>query len=318
MNRKQASFALCALLAATAGGVGCYDDDDYVDTGNVDYAYEYYYPYAYYYPADLMYSSYYWTDDWYYSDWYYSFAQTVGPRRAIGDMIRALARGEAVCPGQVTVTPRMATPACDNPDVEEIRSGVTIEFTGCQTANGGTITGTIDVQTERMASEATCGPNTRISLSHTTRMTNLSFTGPDGRRLLVPNQTDTGNNTYNYGQLPAMVSFNSSGRIQVFDAGGTLRTDHNHNGTRSLSFSSANRSYTVSGTVNTQDVATGASASMMTTGLTRTSDCCHPTGGTLTVNRTGGTSPGTHTWQFGPTCGGVTFDGTAITAPECL
>jgi hypothetical protein len=97
MYRRQASFALCALLAATAGGVGCYDDDDYVDTGSVDYSYEYYYPYAYYYPADLTYSSYYWTDDWYYSDWYYSFAQTVGPRRVIGDMIRALARGEAVC-----------------------------------------------------------------------------------------------------------------------------------------------------------------------------------------------------------------------------
>jgi Tfp pilus assembly protein FimT len=317
MDRKQASFALCALLAATAGGMACYDDDDYVDTGSVDYAYEYYYPSTYYYPADLMYSSYYWTDDWYYSDWYYSFAQTVGPRRAIGDMIRALARGEAVCPGQVTVTPRTSPAACDS-DVGQVRSGVTIEFAGCQTANGGTITGTIDVQTERMASEASCGPNTRITLSHTTRMTSLTFTGPDGRRLVVPNQTDTGNNTYTYGQLPAMVSMNSSGRIQVFDAGGTMRTDQNHNGTRTLSFSSANRSYTVSGTVNTQDVATGASASMMSTGVTRTSDCCHPTGGMLTVNRTGGTSPGTHTWQFGPACGGVTFDGTAITAPECL
>ena len=76
MQRKQASFALCALLLATTGAVACYDDDDYVDTADVDYAYEYYYPSTYYYPADVMYSSYYYTDTWYYSDWYYAFAQT--------------------------------------------------------------------------------------------------------------------------------------------------------------------------------------------------------------------------------------------------
>ncbi len=74
MERKHASIALCALLASV-GSASCYDDDDYVDTGSVDYAYEYYYPYTYYYPADLAYSSYYYTDTWYYSDWYYSFAQ---------------------------------------------------------------------------------------------------------------------------------------------------------------------------------------------------------------------------------------------------
>ncbi len=233
-------------------------------------------------------------------------------------MVRALARGEAVCPGQVTVTPRMSAPACTAADVTEIRSGATIVFSGCQTANGGRIDGTIDVESQRTASETACGPNTRITLMSTTRMTNLSYTGPDGRRLLIPNQQDTGNNSYSYGQLPAMVSFNSSGRVQIFDAGGTMRSDHNHNGTRNLSYSSANRSYTVSGTVNVQDVTTGSSASMMTSGITRTSDCCHPTGGTLTVSRTGGNNPGTHTWQFGPACGAVSFDGTSITAPECL
>jgi hypothetical protein len=318
MERKRASFALCALLA-TVGVAGCYDDDDYVDSGNVDYAYEYYYPTTYYYPADLAYSSYYWTDTYYYSDWYYSFAQaTSGQRRAIGDIVRALARGETVCPDQVTIKPKMSAPACDDPDVEEIRSGVTIEFTGCQTANGGKIDGTVDVETERTASEPVCGPNTRITLTSTTRMTDLTYTGPDGRRLVIPNQTDTGNNSYTWGQLPAMVSMNSSGRFQVFDAGGTLRADQNHNGTRNLSYSSANRSYTVSGSVTTQDVVSGSMATMMSSGLTRTSDCCHPTGGTLTVSRTGGASPGTHTWQFGPACGGVSFDGTGITAPECL
>jgi hypothetical protein len=318
MVRKPASLALCALLVASAATAGCYDDDDYVDEGVVDYGYEYYYPSAYYYPADLSYSSYYYTDSWYYSDWYYSFAQTGTARRAIGDMIRGLARGEPICPGQVTVTERTSSPACERTDVETVRSGATLVFAGCATGNGGRIDGTIDITTQRTASEAVCGPNTRITLSHATRLTDVTYTGPDGRRLVVPNQVDTGNNTYTYGQLPAMVAFNTSGRVQVYDAGGTLRSDQTHNGTRTVSFSSANKSYSVSGTVNTQDVTTGANASMMSAGLTRTSDCCHPTGGTLTVNRSGGTSPGTHTWTFGPSCGAVTFDGAAITAPECL
>jgi hypothetical protein len=59
-------------------------------------------------------------------------------------------------------------------------------------------------------------------------------------------------------------------------------------------------------------------ATITRSGLTRSGGCCRPTGGSVTVNRTGGIAPGQHDWSFGPSCGTVTRDGTTATMPECL
>ena len=314
------SILLSALLVSVAGALGCEDDDfDDVGEGTVDYAYEYTYPYTYYYPSDLAYSSYYWTDAYVYDDWYFQVVGGNGNRRAsIGNVIRALARGESVCPGRVNVTPRTSAPACEAAGTTEVRSGVTMTFSDCETTDGSRIDGTVDVTSTRSANEAVCSANTTITLAHTTTITNLSVRGPNGGRLVIPNQTDTGTNSYTYGQLPTMLAINSSGRFQVYAADGTLQADQTHNGTRNLTYTAANRSYSVSGTINTMDARDGSTATIMSTNVTRTMDCCYPTAGSVTVNRTGGNSPGQHTWTFGPGCAQAAYDGTAITPPACL
>jgi hypothetical protein len=320
--RKNKILPLCLASVATAlavGGFACDDDDfDDIDQGTVDYYYEYSYPYTYYYPSDLMYSSYYWSDAWLYDSYIYQGGvNTLTNRASIGSVVRSLARGEEVCPGQVTVTPKTAPAACAVDDVTEVRSGVTIVFAGCKTADGATIDGTLDVQAQRTADEATCSENTRITLSHTATLSNLSITGVAGNRVVIPNQVDTGTNSYIYGQLPEKVDINSTGQLQLFEANGTLRSDQRFSGLRSFTYNSENRSYAVSGTAATQDILNGASTNIVGSDVTRTMDCCHPSGGSLVVTRAGGNRPGQHTWTFGPTCGQMTVDGSPIMAPAC-
>jgi hypothetical protein len=66
------------------------------------------------------------------------------------------------------------------------------------------------------------------------------------------------------------------------------------------------------------DSTNGATSTLVGTNVTHTMGCCHPTGGTLVVTRNGGNNPGQHTWNFGPMCGALTLDGTAISTPACL
>src|SRR6185369_17941396 len=73
----------------------------------------------------------------------------------LASVIEALARGQSVCPGQVTVTEKMATPACAGSNATQERNGVTIVFNNC-TVSGSTINGTFDVLSNRAASEQTC------------------------------------------------------------------------------------------------------------------------------------------------------------------
>jgi len=53
------------------------------------------------------------------------------------------------------------------------------------------------------------------------------------------------------------------------------------------------------------------------TGLKRERTCCKPTGGMLSVNRTGGNHNGTRTWTFSSSCGSATLDGKTVTLPAC-
>jgi hypothetical protein len=314
VSKARTSLALSALLAAVAVG-GCWWDDDYYDA-----YYDYYYPYTYYYPVDVGYSSLYYSDYYYYDDWYWAggtAAAVDASRTGVGGVLRALARGEQVCPGQVTVTPRTGTPACQAADMSAARSGATVVFSGCQTSGGGKLDGTVDVMATRSASEAVCTSNTRITVTHTTKISNLTYTTPAGQRIVVPEQTDTGTNSYTYGQFPVMVNLNSSGQLQVFGTDGTMTADMRHDGARTVSFNASDRTYSVSGSADVQDNRSAARASLTSRDIRRSTDCCHPVGGTLTVNRTGGENPGEHTWTFGPTCGQMAKDGSTITPPGC-
>jgi hypothetical protein len=315
MNRSLLKSCLAGLALASTG----------VSCGGVATTGTYYYDpymYSYYYPADLSYSTYYYTDAWAYNGLYYSTdieqAQTTSPAHwSVGNALRALARGQAICPGQVTVTPKTVMPVCASGQSSNVPSGVTVVFTGCQLTGGGVVDGTVDVTAMQTTSDETCGPSTSITLTHKTVITNLSYRGTDGSKLVIPDQTDTGTNNFMLGTTPTSVNINSTGRFQFYDSGQTLVLDQNFNGTRTFKFAGTQQSYTVDGVMNSQDNKTsGQTATFTATGLTRTNDCCHPTAGSLTLSRMGPTMD-QHTFTFGPTCGAATQDGSGLTLPAC-
>jgi hypothetical protein len=229
--------------------------------------------------------------------------------------IEALARGENVCPGQVTVTPMFATPSCAGGAVTQERNGVNIAFNGC-VVSGQTISGTVVVQSNRSASEQTCSATTIITLGHTATFTNLTVSGSNGK-LVIPSQTDMGMTSYTYGQSPTALTINTTGELQVFNTAGTMVGDLGYTGNSTYTFNNG-QSYKIDGTTTVQEKNGTATATIMTSGLTRSGGCCRPTSGTVTINRTGGAQPGQATWTFGSACGAVTRNNVSATLPNCL
>jgi hypothetical protein len=298
--------------------------------------------YTSYYPADVAISGVYWAAPWAYDSLYVladgahgSDAGGFGPGDGVptaptatttavpitvttaGDAIRALARGQSLCPGQVTVTPRLSPSPCTGGGPE--RSGVTIVFNGCQTPGGGTISGTVDVTATRTASTAACDATTSITLTHTTTISNLDYTGISGGRLLIPTQTDTGTNLYTFGATPGHVSVSSTGQLQIFARDGSQTSDHGFTGTATFSFGGSETGYTVDGNVAiTDNRASGQATAATLTGLERIVSCCRPVGGSVTLTQTTGLSPGTHVWAFGPSCGDLMVDGQDASLPLCI
>jgi hypothetical protein len=236
-------------------------------------------------------------------------------RASLASVIEALARGQNVCPGQVTVTEKMATPACAGGNATQERNGVTLVFNNC-VVSGATINGTFDVLSNRAASEQTCSATTTITLGHTTTITNLSISNSEGK-IVIPSQTDTGMTTYTFGQTPTSTAFNTTGEMQIFGANGTMISDLTYTGMDTVTFS-GNSSYSVDGTTTVQEKNGSASAKITKQGLTRSGGCCRPTGGSATIDRTGGPNPGTATWTFGPSCGAVMRNNTSAMLPACI
>ena len=135
--------------------------------------------------------------------------------------------------------------------------------------------------------------------------------------IVVPQQTDTGTNTYTYGSAPAGVTLSVMGELQIFASDGTLLTDTSYTGTPTMSFGGSTSSYTVDGAfTTTSNRVSGAGATYTLSGITRSSTCCQPIGGTVQVSRNSGAS---NTYTFGSTCGNITVDGqTVSSSPVCL
>ena len=220
--------------------------------------------------------------------------------------------GISVCGSQAVVTNHTGTPVCGNGS-----AGAQIVFNGCQLPSGGTIDGTVDVQLTRSASDANCDGSTNISLGYSATITNLVYTAAGGGKIVIPSQTSTATINYPFQKTPTGFAVTTTGEVQRFASGGTMTSDRNYTGTQTYSsVSLADGTYTVGGTLNVQDQS-GGSAVLMGMGLTRADGCCKPTGGTLSVTRTGGRSPGQHTWTFTGTCGSATLDGKTVTLPAC-
>src|SRR5262252_1909460 len=343
MNARTNRLILAGVAAAlaTLGNVNC------TSTGTVTtgYVYDDGYVYTSYYPADVAYASYYWAYPWNYTTFYYYIgaygpsgtsgtsgtAGTTGTTGAAGTggtsgtgagvrsgvvgAIEALARGQQVCPGQVTVNEKTSGVVCVA-NGAAARSGVTITFNNCSTT-GGTINGTVDVTGTATASDQTCGAATMITLRHTSTFTNLSIKVADGRTLVIPNQTNTGMTTFSFGQSPTTTSITTNGELQILDSSGAMQTDLTFMGDNMFTFSGS-QSYKVDGTTTVKEKNGNATATITRSGLERSGGCCRPTGGSITVDRTGGSLPGQANWSFGPTCGQIMRNGTTAMMPTCM
>jgi hypothetical protein len=215
------------------------------------------------------------------------------------------------------VAPKTAPPACAGGTT---RAGATIVFNACQTAGGATLDGMIDVSSTRTASSTTCNADTMITLSHTTTITNLSYTNSGGQRLIIPSQTGMGTTKYAFGQTPSAVALSFTGQLQTFvNASNNVTSDHNYTANLTFTFGGSSTGYTVDGGVTIMDNrATGSGSTVTVTGLKRATTCCRPVGGTISLSQVGPTGPGTHVWGFGPACGQSTVDGTGATLPACI
>ncbi len=217
------------------------------------------------------------------------------------------------------MTPQTGTPACATAGTTDARTGINFVFSGCQLPGGGTVDGSVTVQLARSASDANCNAATGITLGYTETVSNLTYTGTAGAKLVLPNQMSTATLNFPLGTTPATVTITSNGELQMVAADGTMTSDRTFNGSQTFSsISPTDQSYTVGGMLTVQDKSGGASTTMTGNGLARTTSCCRPTAGTLSVNRTGGTSPGTHTWTFSSTCGSAMLDNKTVTLPACL
>jgi hypothetical protein len=317
MKRNALSLTIAGTALALAAGsiMGCDDNGEAVVSTN--YAYDDAYLYTGYYPADVAYASSYWAYPYDLGGFYYfgeDAAQTA-THTGIAAAVKALARGEQVCPGQVTVSEKKSAVVCAA-NAAAARAGATITFNNCN-ANGGTINGSIDITGTATASDQSCSATTTIMLSHTSTFTNLSFTTTDGRKIVIPNQTNTGMTNFTFGATPTMTTINANGEIQIVDTAGATAADLTFMGDNTFTFSGT-QSYSVSGTTTVSEKSGGATATITRSDLVRSGGCCRPTSGSISVNRTGGILPGTADWSFGPSCGQVMRNGTSAQMPACL
>jgi hypothetical protein len=327
-NGLYAAVLLIAVGSAACGAAAATDDVAYED----DYAGDYYYP------ADVAYGGVYAGG---FVGYYAVTPAGTGPsellatavtdaaaavdaggragtgattvRGAVGQAIRDAALGGGICPGQVTVTPQNGASVC-----AVTAAGVNIVFNGCQLSGGGIVDGTVNVQINRSASDANCNASTTIMLGYTSTITNLTYTGTGGAKVVIPNEMSTATISFSFGHTPTTVGIMSNGEVQRFASGGTMTTDRTFTGTQTFSsISLANQSYTLGGMLNITDK-TGGTATMTGTNIIRDTSCCRPTGGTLAVSRTGGSHSGSHTWTFTSTCGSAMLDNKTVTLPACL
>jgi hypothetical protein len=157
-----------------------------------------------------------------------------------------------------------------------------------------------------------------VTTTLTTTITNLTRTTSTGTKILIPNTTGTVTSSYVAGQLPASVTISMDGAMQLVGPGGVVNANRTFAGDITLTPSADRSSYTNDGTLTLMDPNQPGTTTLTSAGLNRSEACCRPTGGTLTINRSGGDLSGTHTWTFGPSCGSIMFDGASVTAPSCM
>jgi hypothetical protein len=281
------------------------------------------FPDDYHATADLALGDVYWVEDWSLDP---SYASAIAARAATtpisgpGAVLRALALGGLVCPGHVTVVPRLApVPAatCSISGLStQVRTGATITFTACRLEGGATLEGTVDVVATPQASDHACDANTLVTVSYQSVFTNFIYLAPDNVQTVIPSLVDTGSYQRRATTGPTDLAITTAGIIQRIDKSGAITSDHDVNGPRSYTFANAGSGivYAVNGVLRVQDRDAGSAATVTGKGVILASMCCRPLGGSMTV---AGAGRDPAIWGFGPACGAATLNGAAVSVPRC-
>jgi hypothetical protein len=312
MRRDSVTQAI-GLAAVALAAASCTTDPYYYDP------YAYYYGASYYYPTDIAYGGAYYADDMYAA---YGTPVTYARARATeegtplpGSILRGLAAGENLCPGHVTVAKTPGNLPCQASEREPLPASTTVEFASCELSDGGRLDGSVQIDTSHTSSDTDCDADTRIDVTFAITATNLAYTAQSGARVVLPTLTQSGAYTRGLKARPAVIEIGVEGQIERYDKDGEPIARTTVSGKQTLTPLDATGGYRVSGSVTMNDTVEDESVRATSDGVSRPDGCCHPTSGSIELERSNGDLD---VLRFGPDCGDVTLNSESITLRDCL
>jgi hypothetical protein len=303
---KATTIATLALVA-----VSCTTDPAYYDP------YSYYYGSGYYYPADVAYGGAYYAD--YGAGAPITYAQARSNEEQVSELpgatLRALAAGEDLCPGQVTIAKTPGNAPCPASDREPVAASTSIQFAGCTLAGGGRLDGAVQIDTAHTASDANCEAKTRIDVSFTSAATDLAYTAASGARVVLPSLTLTGSYTRLVEARPSLIEIGIEGQMERYAEDGDMLAQTSVSGKQTLTPLESGDGYRASGTLTMRDSIDDETVRVTSDGVDRPDGCCYPTSGSIELERSNGDLD---VLRFGPDCNDVTLDSESITPRDCL
>lgn len=303
------------IAAVAFAAMSCTTDPYYYDP------YSYYYGAGYYYPADIAYGGAYYSDYGAYGAYGapVTYAQSRSNQgevpRLPGAMLRALASGEDLCSGHVTVAKTPGNAPCQITGREPAPVSATIQFSDCTFPDGGRLDGAVQIDTAHTASDTDCDAETRIDVTFTSTATNLAYTAESGARVVLPALTLTGSYTRGVEARPSLIEVGIEGQIDRYAKDGDTLAQTSVSGKQTLTPLESGNGYRASGTVTMRDPIDDETVRVTSDGVNRPDDCCHPTSGSIELERSDGDLD---VLRFGPECNDVTLDSEKITLHDCL
>jgi hypothetical protein len=311
MSWKSATKAT-TIAAVALAAVSCTTDPYYYDP------YSYYYGAGYYYPTDIAYGGAYYSDYGAYGT-PVTYAQSRSAQREThalpGATLRALASGEDLCPGHVTVAKTPGNAPCQVNGREPAPATASIQFSDCTFPDGGRLDGAVQIDTTQTASDTDCDADTRIDVSFTSTATDLAYTAESGARVVLPALTLTGSYTRGVEGRPSLIEIGIEGQIDRYAKDGDTLAQTSVSGKQTLTPLESADGYRASGALTMRDPIDDETVRVTSDGVNRPDDCCYPTSGSIELERSNGDLD---VLRFGPGCNDVTLDSEKITLHDCL
>jgi hypothetical protein len=315
-SRRRMSWAsttrATTIAAVALAAVSCTTDPYYYDP------YSYYYGASYYYPTDVAYGGAYYSDYGAYGA-PVTYAQSRSGQQESstlpGATLRALAAGEDLCPGHVTVAKTPGNAPCQASDRQPVPASTSIQFTDCTLPDGSRLDGAVQIDTAHTASDTRCDAETRIDVTFTSTATDLAYTAKDGARVVLPALTATGSYTRGVEERPSLITIGIEGQIERYAKDGTILAQTSVSGKQTLTPLESTDGYRAAGTLTMRDPIDDETVRVTSDGVDRPESCCYPTSGSIELERSDGDLD---VLRFGPECNDVTLNSESITPHDCL